>query len=172
MNYWKKLVSVLMLGIFLAGCGACEKGVEYLEQGEYALAEEAFQKAIDKEQNVKEAYRGLGIAYWEEQEYEKCAEALKSALGYGGPETSAIYAMIANCEMELENYEEAVKFYMLGIECEDADAELMQEMEFNLIAAYEYAGDVNKAKEKLKEYIADYPDDESALREETFLETR
>ena len=172
MNYWKKLVSVLALGIFLTGCGACEKGVEYLEQGEYALAEETFQKAIDKEQNAEEAYRGLGIAYWEEQEYEKCAEALKSALGYGGPETSAIYAMIANCEMELQNYEEAAKFYVLGIECEDADAELMQEMEFNLIAAYEKQGELELAKEKLSEYVVKYPEDEKAAKEALFLETR
>ena len=172
MKYWKTLVPVLVLGIFLTGCSACKKGVEYLGQGEYALAEEAFQKAIDKEQDVEEAYRGLGIAYWEEQEYEQCAEALKSALGYGATQTSTICAMIANCEMELENYEEAAKFYVLGIECNDAGDDLMQEMEFNLIAAYEKQGELELAKDKLAEYVVKYPEDEKAAKEALFLETR
>jgi len=54
----------------------------------------------------------------------------------------------------------------------DISEELKKETRYNLIAAYEYAGNVDKAKEKLEEYLADYPEDESALREADFLESR
>ncbi|MDE6937143.1 MAG: tetratricopeptide repeat protein, partial [Lachnospiraceae bacterium] len=43
---------------------------------------------------------------------------------------------------------------------------------FNSIAAYEKLGDMDTARTLLKEYVADYPDDESAVKEAQFWETR
>ena len=52
------------------------------------------------------------------------------------------------------------------------DEELTQAMRFNSIFAYEKLGDVETAKRLVKEYTADYPEDESAAKEAQFLETR
>lgn len=45
-------------------------------------------------------------------------------------------------------------------------------MHFNMIVAYEQMKDWESAKAKLKEYLAEYPDDEAAKKELEFLETR
>ena len=172
MKYLKRMIPLLLAGMLLTGCGPYAKGADHLEKGEYEQAEEAFTKAIDKKENLAESYRGLGIALWEQKEYEACVNALKAALENGGKETAAIDSMIANCAMELGNYPEAVQFYVLGINGEGASDELMQEMEFNLIAAYEKQGELELAKEKLAEYVKKYPDDEKAAKEALFLETR
>ena len=44
-----------------------------------------------------------------------------------------------------------------------------QELWSNLIAAYEYSGDFESAKEKMKEYQKEYPLDAAAKREYFFL---
>ena len=49
---------------------------------------------------------------------------------------------------------------------------LKKEMHFNMIVAYEQMKDWESAKAKLKEYLAEYPDDEAAKKELEFLETR
>ena len=58
------------------------------------------------------------------------------------------------------------------MEAEDVSEEMMQEMRFNEIVAYEQAGDIESARSKLADYTADYPDDEKAAKEAEFLETR
>ena len=126
MKYLKRMIPVLLAGMLLTGCGPYAKGAEHLEKGEYEQAEEAFTKAIEEGENLAESYRGLGIALWEQKEYEACVSALKAALENGGKETAAIDSMIANCAMELENYPEAVQFYVLGISGEGASDELIR----------------------------------------------
>ena len=97
---------------------------------------------------------------------------MKAALEQGTKENATIYSIMGNCAMQTENYEMAVEHYEAALSMDDISEELKKETRYNLIAAYEYAGNVDKAKEKLEEYIADYPDDESAIREAEFLETR
>ena len=45
-------------------------------------------------------------------------------------------------------------------------------MLYNEIVAYEYKRDFATAKEKMKIYLEQYPEDEAALRENEFLSTR
>ena len=45
-------------------------------------------------------------------------------------------------------------------------------MKYNMVVAYEQAKDWESAKVTLDEYIAEYPDDETALKEKEFLATR
>ena len=47
-----------------------------------------------------------------------------------------------------------------------------QNLRKNEILAYEYKKDFASAKEKMASYIEDYPEDETALREYQFLQTR
>lgn len=174
MRKLQRIISLIMICVLLTGCSfnPYTTGIKYLEDGEYSKAVTEFQEAIEKGKNLKDSYRGLGIALWEEKDYKGAYEAFEKALSEGAKESVTIYSLLGNCAMQIENYAKAVEYYELALTMEEISDELKKETRYNLIAAYEYVGDVNKAKEKLKEYIADYPEDESALREEKFLETR
>ena len=50
--------------------------------------------------------------------------------------------------------------------------ELLKEMAYNLVVAYEKAGDYQSAKEKLDSYLKANPDDKKALKEQEFLNTQ
>jgi len=170
----KRCLILVCVCILLTGCMAnpYRTGIKSLEDGEYSKAVEEFTEAVDKEKNLADSYRGLGIALWEEKEYVRAYEAFEHALEQGTEKTATIYGLMGNCAMQAEKYEEAVNCYETGLAMTDMSDELKKEMEYNLIAAYEYSGDIEKAKESLLAYIEKYPDDESAKREAEFLETR
>ena len=94
------------------------------------------------------------------------------SLSEGAKESATIYSLLGNCAMRIEKYEKAVEYYEKALSMEDISEELSKETKYNLVAAYEYAGNIDKAKENLNAYIEAYPDDESAKREAEFLETR
>ena len=174
MKYRKIALSVIAAAIVLTGCvkNPSEKGVEYLEDGKYKEAIEQFQDAIDSEVNAGDAYRGIGIAKWEQEDYEGAKEAFQNALDNGAKKTGTIYNFMGNCDMKLSRPESALNYFRLGIGQEDSSEELKKEMHFNMIVAYEQMKDWESAKAKLKEYLAEYPDDEAAKKELEFLETR
>lgn len=65
---------LVMTGVLLTGCmgtNYLEEGVSQLEEKQYEEASKSFQKEIDEEKNLDEAYRGMGIAYFEMEEFEK-----------------------------------------------------------------------------------------------------
>lgn len=76
------------------------------------------------------------------------------------------------CMLKLEDPESAVSYYEKGIAVGDGAGEVIKEMRFNIIAAYEKLEDWENAKAKLAEYTEEYPDDEQAAKEAEFLETR
>jgi len=173
----KRLQQVLILlcvSIMLTGCigNPYKTGIKSLEDGEYSKAVESFTEAIDEEKNLADSYRGLGIALWELQDPQGALDAMESALEHGTKENATIYSIMGNCAMQIKGFEQAAEYYEAALSMEDISEELKKETMYNLIAAYEYAGDIEKAREALEEYIADYPDDESVLREAEFLETR
>lgn len=173
-RYTSFTVICLMLCLMLTGCGskAIEEGTKYLEDGNYKKAVTSFKEAVDKGQDVGEAYRGIGMAKWELGEYEAALSAFKSALDNGAEKTATLYNFLGNCEMKQDNPKEALNYYNLGLECEDAGKELTQEMKFNEIVAYEQLEKWENARTKLAEYVKDYPDDERAAKEAEFLETQ
>ena len=69
--------------------------------------------------------------------------------------------------MESGDYETAISEFSAGLEADEVTNE--QELRSNLIAAYEYNLDFDKAKELMQAYLADYPEDEAAAREYLFL---
>ena len=166
-------VGVMFVVILNAGCsGSVEKGLEYLEAGEFESAAEEFQAAAEKDKDAAEAFRGLGIAKWELEDYEGARDAFKSALDNGAEKTGTLYNFIGCCDLRLGDPSSALNYFNLGISQEGNSKELLQEMKFNVIAAYEGMEDFESAKTKLKEYLEEYPDDEQAQKEMTFLETR
>ena len=152
-----KFAAVLLAALMLTGCGSnlLEEGTALLEEGKYAEAADTFQ-----------------AAKWEQQDYEGALEAFQSVLDNGGEKTGELYNLMGCCAMQLEKPTDALNYFRLGMEAEDVSEEMMQEMRFNEIVAYEQAGDIESARSKLTDYTADYPDDEKAAKEAEFLETR
>lgn len=169
----------VIIGILVAFCmtvtgcaGSVKKGTKYLEEKDYKNAEVEFQDAVDKKKNLGEAYRGLGFCYWEQKKYEKAEKALEKALKNGTEETATLYNILGICDLELDKPEKAVYYFENGQELSGAGKELLKEMAYNLVVAYEKAGDYQSAKEKLDSYLKANPDDKKALKEQEFLNTQ
>ena len=130
------VIALFAAFLCLTGCAAnpLEEGLELLEEQKYGEAAEKFQDAAEKGKDPGEAYRGIGIARWELQDYEAACSAFEKALENGAQKTATLYHFLGDCKMKLQDFE--------------------------------------SARTKLKEYLADYPDDEKASREAEFLETR
>ena len=90
----------------------------------------------------------------------------------GGAKTGTLYHFLGSCELKTDNPEKAIEYFEQALKDEKISDEVKQEMRFNSIAAYEKLGDMDTARTLLKEYVADYPDDESAVKEAQFWETR
>ena len=181
----KKLLIVTAAAVcFLTGCADYVKdGTGLLEKGEYQEAIEKFQKAVDKEKNTAEAYRGIGMAYYEQQEYEQARENLQAALDAGAVQTPGIYNLIGICGMNLGDYDGALAAFEQGtalpetMEIEGAEeeadySETIQEMKYNQIVCCEKKLDWEGAKAYAEAYVSAYPDDAEAQKEAEFLRTR
>jgi tetratricopeptide (TPR) repeat protein len=164
----------LLAMLLLTGCKAnpAEAGLEYLENGEYDQAIASFEQAIEDEINVGDAYRGIGLAKWEQEDYSGAKEAFTEALEQGVAETGTLNNMLGNCDLKLGNLSEALSSYNHALEDENNSAELTQEIQYNIIVVYEQMDDLKSAKVKLQDYVEAYPDDAEAQKELEFLETR
>lgn len=85
-------------------------------------------------------------------------------------DAGSVYNTIGLCRMEEGNYDDAISNFALGIAVNEG--ETVQELMFNEAVAYEYKGDFKTAKQKMKNYIAKYPNDNKAAREYEFLKSR
>ncbi len=180
----KKRIAVLIMGVSIAcvsaGCAnALKDGTDALEAGDYETAVTEFQKAVSdgNEEMEAEGYRGLGMAYYETGEYAQALEAFQNAVNQGAEQTVQIYNLMGVCAMQTGDYGNALESIRAGLALadsgrEDADADLVREMEYNEIICYERQADWENAKQKIAEYVNQYPDDEAAQKEAEFLETR
>ncbi len=171
---WLFIVVLLVICgvVLLARPDDIKDGVTALELGQYEEAIEHFDKQIKKEKQLDEAFLGQGIAYYELGEYNTCIEKFEKALEEGALPEKTTYRFIGNAHMELEQYEDAIEAYTLGIAAEGESPAAVQEMSFNRIVAHERLADWKNAKKLIKEYVKQYPEDEKAQREAEFLETR
>ncbi len=169
-----RFFACLLLCMILSACGKQEykDGIENLQNGQYKEAVGHFEKAVEEEYGVGDAYRGIGIAKWETGDYEGAVSAFEAALGNGSQEDGTIYHLLGACKMQLGEWSSAIEYYEKAISQGDCEGEELQEMKFNVIAAYEELKDWESAKAKLAEYTAEYPDDAQAAKEAEFLETR
>ena len=183
--------SVSMAATKAAGV-AGKAGIKAMEEEDYKEAVTQFTQAAStaeakgKKEDAAEAYRGLGMAYYELKEYDKVLESMQKALDDGVQRTAELYNIMGVSAMKQEDYESALKYFDEGISyAQSKDAvnaskskkevdysELIQEMRYNQIVCYEKQENWEEAKNAANEYIADYPNDENIEKEVEFLETR
>lgn len=167
------IVSAGLLSLLMTGCATqIDKGTALLEEGKYEEAVDIFEKASEKDSMEKEAYRGLGISYYELGQYEKAAAAFQSAIDKGARKTPELYNLLGISYMKTEQYEKAAECFAEGGKMEDAGEELRKEMAYNEIFVLEKAGEYKEAKEKVDSYLQNWPDDEDVKKEAEFLETQ
>lgn len=172
--------AVILAACLLGGCSnALRDGIRALEDGEYEEARDYFQSAVEEDgDKTAEAYRGLGMAYYEMEDYSPALEAFQTALDQGGEQTVQIYNLMGICAMNVLDYESALEYFQSGLALADTasgsetDTDLIREMRYNEIICYERTADWESAKQKAAQYLEEYPGDEAVEKEAEFLETR
>ena len=152
MKCYKRIIPLILACMMLAGCGqnVYKKGVDSLENKDYAAAQENY----------------------EQEKYKDALAAFENAVSAGTKETGTICNMMAVCKMQTENYEDAISYYEKALDHSDCSDDMKQEIQFNVIVCYEKLEDWDNAKAKLEDYVTAYPDDEKAAKEAEFLKTR
>lgn len=172
MKKWILAIALAVVFVFTGCTNNVKSGLESLEAGNYEEAKDTFQKEVEKGKNLDEAYRGIGIACFELEEYEDAVSAFELAVENETEETATLFGMMGACYMELEEYEKALDVYTKALSIETITTELEQEIQYNLIAVYENMADWDAAKKQMESYRKAYPDDARVEKESDFLETR
>lgn len=181
----KKKRMVLLVAVsamcMMAGCGNTVKdGKEALEKGDYDTAIASFEEAAgsDDKEEAAEGYCGLGMTYYEQKQYDQALEMLEKAFDNGTVKTEELCNLAGTSALCEENYAKALEHIQEGIalaeekQGNEKQGMLLQEMKYNEIICLEKTADWEMAKEKMSEYQAAYPDDDSVAKEAEFLQTR
>ena len=135
--------------------------------GEYQKAYLALDEARDK--GGADSYLYLGRAYAATGDYNYASSVYNNYLSKQGP-NAEIYNELGLCEMAKKEYQNALAAFQAGKQIEGNS--LMQTLCFNEIVAYEYLEDYQQAEVLMNAYLQNYPDDQTAIREQQFLSTR
>lgn len=185
----KGIICVILAVFLLTGCKGkinyIEQGTQQIDKKQYEDAVSSFKNSIEEKEDIAEAYRGLGMAYYEQKNYKAALDAFHKVLENKGEAMPSLYNLMGVCSMQLKDYKGALKAFDEGIglsgevtEKKDKDTDAadytkaVKEMKFNEIVCYEKLGDWKNAKAKAEAYIVEYPDDEAAQKEAIFLKTR
>lgn len=115
----KKRLIVSFISVFLVllffSRGICrteadvhfEKGVDYINQGDYQQAIEEFNRVISIDSEYIDAYCGIGIAYLNQKKYKKAIEVFEKATALG-PDEPIAYYLLGKAYKEIMNYEQAI----------------------------------------------------------------
>lgn len=139
----------------------------YYYLGEYQKACMALEEARNKQDAP--AFLYLGKAYEATGDFNYAASVYNSYLAKYG-ENAEIYNQLGLCEMARGEYAKALEYFQAGLGLEENN--VLQNLAFNEIVAYEYLGDFKQAYALMGQYLQFYPDDEEAKREFDFLSTR
>ena len=125
----KKLAVLMLTGVtcLASGCGNVVKdGTEALGEGRYDAAETAFEEATKNgnKEVAADGYQGLGMTYYEQEEYDKALEAFQTALDQGAEQTQELYNLTAVCAMKTEDYAKALECSRLESHLQKARQEM------------------------------------------------
>lgn len=188
----KRIFFTLIAIVLISGCSTSKEnylsqGETYLSEKKYEQALDAFSKAIMGDESLQLAYRGSGIASLKLEQYEKSVDyftrALKESNGIIGETELDLSYYLAYAQEKSGDYSGAIETYnnILGFDKKESKAadnikkveKLKRKTEwFSEIIAFEQAGDFASAKKEVEKYLKEYPNDEAALHEYEFLQTR
>lgn len=151
-----------------------EEAEDYREKGRtYCLLEQydSARTYLDKAINLgdTEAVFYLAKMLEAQGDTEQAGKLYESYIGENSSDTETLNALGCT-KLKEGNYEQALVFFQTALQNENPANE--QELRRNEIAALEYMLDFAGAKEKMKSYVKDYPEDEAAAREYEFLQSR
>lgn len=144
-----------------------DKGRMSFYLGDYEEARTSLEKA--KDSNGASAASLLGQTYEKLGDYNYAASVYSTYLETKQADAE-IYNQLGLCKMKVGDYEAALSAFQKGLAIEGNTA--LQSLQYNEIVAYEYLGQFEQAKSAMQQYLALYPDDEKAQRENIFLQTR
>lgn len=99
------------------------------------------------------------------------AKAVIDGFGSKADTSAELLDLLASIHMKQKKYADAAEVYERAVKAAKGTPELQNTL-FNRVVAYEYAGDFEKARTLLEEYLKQYSGDEAAKRELRFLKTR
>ena len=144
------------------------KGIIEYYKGNYTDARndlENAKKSTDDDNTVlylARTYEALGdISY---------AQSLLESMCSSQNASGRLFNELAYIKMNQKDYTGALEVINAGLTANDGEGK--KGLMFNHIVALENTGDFAAAKDAMAEYLELYPDDETALRENTFLESR
>ncbi len=144
-----------------------DMGRIYYYMGEYQKACVELERA--REDGGVDSCLYLGKAYEALGDYNYASNVYNNHIDKTGG-SGQVYNQLGLCEMAKKEYAKALSAFQKGLEMGDAD--MRQTLSFNVIVACERLGDFDNAALLLGDYLALYPDDAKALREQEFLSTR
>ena len=114
--------AALLAAGMICGCSNPQKaGVKALEEGNYEEAETQFTELTEESgKDGAEGYRGLGMVYYETEEYQKALEAFETAAESGIQPDVQMYNLMAVCAMQTEQYGTALEYIRSGLAVADS----------------------------------------------------
>ena len=143
------------------------RGRIYEYEKNYEAARDELKTAM--EQGYEDAMLLLGRVYLE-MEDPASARSMYQEYLQKSEQGAKAYNGLAMCVIYDGAYDSALENIAQGLKENSKEDE--QGLLYNEIVAYEYKRDFATAKEKMKTYLEQYPEDEAALRENEFLSTR
>ena len=151
------------------GDALVNQGKILMELGDFVTAEEKLLKALDK--GAERANLVLAELYME-----KPTPDPTTALGYfeayfvDVTDDAEAYNMYGLCLMELEDFAKAEEVFTMGVAL--GDRLMDRSISKNQISAAEHAGHWENALNYVEVYLQKYSDDEAAIKEKEFIQTR
>jgi len=125
----------------------------YYESNDFLQAEIEYQKAIDKHESFQRAWNGLGLARYQQTDYEGALEALSRSVKLGARD-ALTYGLLGFCHLQAGNYRSAETAYHLAT-LNDAENTDWAE---GIAQIYMETGRYEQAVSVFDEIIRDNPD--------------
>lgn len=154
-----------MKGDSAAAC--LSRGRLYFISGDYEKAESELNAALDKKEVAANLYLGR---VFQAQGRKEDAKSYYEAYLEENPNDSKVLYELGQIAFENEDYEQAILWFEEGMACKNVMNK--REIWAGKIAALEYMGNFDSAKQEMEVYLESYPNDGAAQREYLFLKTR
>lgn len=144
-----------------------DKGRIFYYMKDYDNAKLSLEMA--REEETEQVILLLGKTYEQLGDYNYATSVYKNYLAEHS-DAAEIFNQLGLCKLKSGEYAEALSAFKSAsnVEYHEMDREVL----FNEIVANEYVGNFKQAYILMEQYLKQYPDDETALREFEFLKTR